>query len=147
MRSVFQIATSPVWVQQDGVILGADTRATEGTIVADKNCSKIHYISQNIQSVQFFSVLTVRSVCFVFTPINAHPVVVVPEQPLTPNSRLISSPRTLNFTNSPREERCVNITIFAWEDTQSPSPLLAKGCYSFEDAQTVLIQVSTCVMY
>lgn len=33
---------------KDGVLLGADTRATEGTVVADKNCSKIHYISQNI---------------------------------------------------------------------------------------------------
>ncbi|GAA0166689.1 protease [Lithospermum erythrorhizon] len=33
---------------QDGVILGADTRATEGPIVADKNCEKIHYIAPNI---------------------------------------------------------------------------------------------------
>lgn len=32
----------------DTVILGADTRATEGSIVADKNCSKLHYISKNI---------------------------------------------------------------------------------------------------
>ena len=32
----------------DGVILGADTRATEGPIVADKNCAKIHYIAPNI---------------------------------------------------------------------------------------------------
>ncbi|XP_067825800.1 proteasome subunit beta type-7 isoform X1 [Heptranchias perlo] len=35
-------------VYKDGVILGADTRATEGMIVADKNCSKIHYIAPNI---------------------------------------------------------------------------------------------------
>ncbi|KAF7648959.1 hypothetical protein LDENG_00149610 [Lucifuga dentata] len=35
-------------VFKDGVVLGADTRATEGMIVADKNCSKIHYISPNI---------------------------------------------------------------------------------------------------
>lgn len=33
---------------QDGVCLGADTRATEGMVVADKNCSKIHYISSNM---------------------------------------------------------------------------------------------------
>ncbi|KAK2818781.1 hypothetical protein Q5P01_024342 [Channa striata] len=32
-------------VFKDGVVLGADTRATEGMVVADKNCSKIHYIS------------------------------------------------------------------------------------------------------
>jgi len=29
-------------------VLGADTRATEGPIVADKNCTKIHYIAPNI---------------------------------------------------------------------------------------------------
>jgi len=33
---------------KDGVILGADTRATEDTIVADKNCSKIHYLAPNM---------------------------------------------------------------------------------------------------
>eukprot|EP01095_Lingulamoeba_sp_RSL-Kostka_P003971 TRINITY_DN15082_c0_g1_i1.p1 TRINITY_DN15082_c0_g1~~TRINITY_DN15082_c0_g1_i1.p1 ORF type:complete len:273 (-),score=100.36 TRINITY_DN15082_c0_g1_i1:144-962(-) len=32
----------------DHIILGADTRATEGPIVCDKNCEKIHYISENI---------------------------------------------------------------------------------------------------
>ncbi|XP_072287487.1 proteasome subunit beta type-7 [Pyxicephalus adspersus] len=35
-------------VFKDGVILGADTRATEGMVVADKNCSKIHYIAPNV---------------------------------------------------------------------------------------------------
>jgi len=35
-------------VFKDGVVLGADTRATEGPIVADKNCIKIHYIAPNI---------------------------------------------------------------------------------------------------
>jgi|UniRef100_A0A7S4FNN6 20S proteasome subunit beta 2 len=35
-------------VFKGGVVLGADTRATEGTIVADKNCEKIHYIAPNI---------------------------------------------------------------------------------------------------
>lgn len=29
-------------------MLGADTRATEGPIVADKNCEKIHYIAPNM---------------------------------------------------------------------------------------------------
>lgn len=33
---------------KDGVVLGADTRATEGYIVAEKNCEKIHYLSDNI---------------------------------------------------------------------------------------------------
>lgn len=31
-----------------GVVLGADTRATGGTEVADKNCEKIHYLADNI---------------------------------------------------------------------------------------------------
>ena len=29
-------------------MLGADTRATEGPIVCDKNCEKIHFIAENI---------------------------------------------------------------------------------------------------
>ena len=37
------------FLSQDGVILGADTRATEGSIVADKTCLKIHPITENIQ--------------------------------------------------------------------------------------------------
>uniref|UniRef100_A0A1L8DT14 Proteasome subunit beta n=1 Tax=Nyssomyia neivai TaxID=330878 RepID=A0A1L8DT14_9DIPT len=35
-------------IYKDGVVLGADTRATEGPIVADKNCEKIHYLAKNI---------------------------------------------------------------------------------------------------
>jgi len=33
---------------KDGVVLGADTRATGGPTVCDKNCEKIHYIAKNI---------------------------------------------------------------------------------------------------
>jgi len=35
-------------VYKNGVVLGADTRATEGPIVCDKNCEKIHKITENI---------------------------------------------------------------------------------------------------
>eukprot|EP00461_Guttulinopsis_vulgaris_P004838 UN04840 len=35
-------------VYPGGVVLGADTRATAGSIVADKNCEKIHWISDYI---------------------------------------------------------------------------------------------------
>jgi 20S proteasome subunit beta 2 len=35
-------------VYKDGVVLGADTRSTNGPIVADKNCEKIHYIAKNM---------------------------------------------------------------------------------------------------
>ncbi|GBO21681.1 Proteasome subunit beta type-7-A, partial [Araneus ventricosus] len=32
----------------DGVVLGSDTRATVGSLVADKNCLKIHYLAPNM---------------------------------------------------------------------------------------------------
>lgn len=35
-------------IYKDGVCLGADTRATGGTEVCDKNCEKIHYLADNI---------------------------------------------------------------------------------------------------
>ncbi|CAN9504681.1 unnamed protein product [Ophioblennius macclurei] len=35
-------------VFKDGVILGADTRATDDMVVVDKNCMKIHYIAPKI---------------------------------------------------------------------------------------------------
>ncbi|KAK5854725.1 hypothetical protein PBY51_004897 [Eleginops maclovinus] len=35
-------------VFKDGVVLGADTRATSSEVVADKMCSKIHFIAPNI---------------------------------------------------------------------------------------------------
>ncbi|VDM02708.1 unnamed protein product [Schistocephalus solidus] len=35
-------------IYKDGVVLGADTRATEGTIIADKSAEKIHFIADNI---------------------------------------------------------------------------------------------------
>lgn len=33
---------------KDGVVLGADTRSTSGSTVADKNCEKIHFIAPNV---------------------------------------------------------------------------------------------------
>ncbi|KAK8526376.1 hypothetical protein V6N12_020848 [Hibiscus sabdariffa] len=35
-------------IYQEGVILGADTRATAGSIVCDNNCEKIHHMAPNI---------------------------------------------------------------------------------------------------
>ncbi|VDK80933.1 unnamed protein product [Dibothriocephalus latus] len=35
-------------IYKDGVVLGADTRATEGSIISEKSCEKIHYIANNI---------------------------------------------------------------------------------------------------
>jgi 20S proteasome subunit beta 2 len=35
-------------VCRDGIVLGADTRATGGTEICDKNCEKIHYLAPNI---------------------------------------------------------------------------------------------------
>ena len=42
-----QLHASQHWLHWLAV-LGADTRATEGDTVADKNCEKIHYIADNI---------------------------------------------------------------------------------------------------
>ena len=33
---------------KDGVVLGADTRATGGNVVMNKNCAKIHYLAKNM---------------------------------------------------------------------------------------------------
>jgi len=35
-------------VVKDAVVLAADTRATSGPMVADKNCEKLHFISKNV---------------------------------------------------------------------------------------------------
>ncbi|EEB05990.1 20S proteasome component beta 2 [Schizosaccharomyces japonicus yFS275] len=35
-------------IAKDCLVLGADTRATAGPTIADKNCEKLHYISPNI---------------------------------------------------------------------------------------------------
>ncbi|TIC47451.1 proteasome subunit beta type-7 [Wallemia mellicola] len=36
-------------IYNNGLVLGADTRATEGEIIADKNCEKIHYLTDDIR--------------------------------------------------------------------------------------------------
>ncbi|RUS25449.1 proteasome subunit beta type-7 [Jimgerdemannia flammicorona] len=40
---------------KDGVVLGADTRSTEGDTVADKNCHKIHYLAPNMCVPLFYA--------------------------------------------------------------------------------------------
>jgi len=47
--SVLKTGTTIVGLTyKDGIVLGADTRSTNGPIVADKNCEKVHYIAPNI---------------------------------------------------------------------------------------------------
>ena len=49
LRSATKTGTTICGVLFDGgVLLGADTRSTNGETVADKNCEKIHYIAPNI---------------------------------------------------------------------------------------------------
>ena len=38
---------------KDGVVLGADTRATEGDIVADKNCEKVRLLSSQTPTINY----------------------------------------------------------------------------------------------
>ena len=40
--------TTTAVIFKDGVVLGADTRATGGNVVMNKNCSKIHYLAKNM---------------------------------------------------------------------------------------------------
>ena len=56
-------------VFKDGIVLGADTRATGGSTVCDKNCEKIHYIAPNIRCCGaglLFYKKNLWSVCFWF---------------------------------------------------------------------------------
>lgn len=47
--SAWKTGTTIVGIMyKDGVVLGADTRATGGSEVVDKNCEKIHYLAPNI---------------------------------------------------------------------------------------------------
>jgi 20S proteasome subunit beta 2 len=49
LPSAWKTGTTIVGIlYKDGVILGADTRATGGSEVVDKNCEKIHFIAPNI---------------------------------------------------------------------------------------------------
>ncbi|KPM07590.1 proteasome subunit beta type-7-like protein, partial [Sarcoptes scabiei] len=49
MPGVTKTGTTIVGVViKDGVVLGADTRATSDTMVAEKNCKKIHYLARNM---------------------------------------------------------------------------------------------------
>ena len=49
LPSAWKTGTTIVGIlYKDGVVLGADTRATGGSEVVDKNCEKIHYIAPNI---------------------------------------------------------------------------------------------------
>ncbi|TWW65968.1 Proteasome subunit beta type-7, partial [Takifugu flavidus] len=45
---VFKASRAGPGRKTDGVVLGADTRATSSEVVADKMCAKIHYIAPNI---------------------------------------------------------------------------------------------------
>lgn len=43
------LGTTIVGLQfKDGIVMAADTRATAGSIIGDKNCFKLHYLAPNI---------------------------------------------------------------------------------------------------
>ena len=66
---------------KDGIVLGADTRATEGPIVADKNCEKV------FDSMAHFILFLYLILFFLqrFTILPNLSDVVVQERPLIPN--------------------------------------------------------------
>jgi Proteasome subunit len=77
---------------KDGIVLGADTRATEGEIVADKNCEKVLTYSPSLCLFNFYRVLA-RSTTLQ-TPSDA----VVQVQLRILNLLLPSSLPTWNYT-------------------------------------------------
>lgn len=49
VKAAMKTGTTICGIQlKDAVVLAADTRATEGPMVADKNCEKLHYIANNV---------------------------------------------------------------------------------------------------
>lgn len=71
---------------KDGLVLGADTRATEGPIVADKNCEKVR------SSIPWRLLILTSSSRY--TTSRNPSAAVVQELPLIQNSLPLSSPRT-----------------------------------------------------
>jgi 20S proteasome subunit beta 2 len=59
---------------QDGVVLGADTRATAGQIVCDKNCEKIHDLSPNISCCGAGTSADTENLTGRFTPSSPLPI-------------------------------------------------------------------------
>eukprot|EP01062_Namystynia_karyoxenos_P070875 TRINITY_DN66264_c0_g1_i1.p1 TRINITY_DN66264_c0_g1~~TRINITY_DN66264_c0_g1_i1.p1 ORF type:complete len:284 (+),score=102.38 TRINITY_DN66264_c0_g1_i1:83-934(+) len=51
MKPVSTGTTLAALVYKDGVVLGADTRSSAGTVVADKHCMKIHPICPNMYAL------------------------------------------------------------------------------------------------
>ncbi|XP_022248043.1 proteasome subunit beta type-7-like [Limulus polyphemus] len=93
---------------KDGIILGADTRATEDTIVSDKNCSKIHYLAPNMYC------------CGAGTAADTEMT-----------TKLISSQLELHRLNTGRVVPvCTNYSIAA----RDPEPMLEEGKVLVRDA-------------
>lgn len=80
-----------------GVCLGADTRATEGPIVADKNCEKIHYIAPNIYCCGAGTSADTENTTGLIT--STHSVIIVNINYIISSQHLFQA--SLHFTDSP----------------------------------------------
>ena len=69
---------------KDGIVLGADTRATEGPIVADKNCEKVFDSMAHFKNFLYLTLFFLQR----FTILPNLSDVVVQERPQIPNSLL-----------------------------------------------------------
>jgi hypothetical protein len=84
---------------KDGIVLGADTRATEGPIVADKNCEKVRTNARSFCISQSDDIrLMIR-----FITLQSLYDAAVQEQPPILNSRLPSYHQTWSCTGSQLE--------------------------------------------
>lgn len=46
--------------------MGADSRATSGNIIADKNCMKVHYLTESIRACGAGTAADLDQVCIIF---------------------------------------------------------------------------------
>jgi hypothetical protein len=100
---------------KDGVILGADTRATAGPIVADKNCEKIHYIAPNIWYPHPLPVVTTLSNRVGVQEQEQQPILISPPPSSPPISPFTVSQQAENLASSPQSLNSNN-TFFVTRD-------------------------------
>lgn len=79
-------------------MLGADTRATEGPIVCDKNCEKIHYIAKNIYCCGAGTSADTEATTGTLTRVS------LPERSLTGGTDMVSSDLELHRLASGRPQ-------------------------------------------
>lgn len=61
----FELKPILTTVLQDGLVMGADSRATAGNIIADKHCEKVHKITDSIYVCGAGTAADLHQVCII----------------------------------------------------------------------------------